>query len=381
MMARPPPITLAPLFPVTTLVCGAAVVVSLSQMMGRSIDLFTIDDRVYWAQPWRLISCAFPHGSPAHLLFNLYWCWTLGAVAEHILGHWRTALLVLIVAAGSSAAEYAFAVGGIGLSGVVYGLFGALWMLQRHVPKLRGIIDKSTIGVFIAWFFICIITTKLGWMNVANFAHGAGLLLGVLMGIAYAGPPWKRALGWTGGIGLTVLFILCGWLWRNQVNLNWKDNLIRRAYTLLDAGRMDEALPLMREAWLADPSDADMAHDYALTSYQRGRTADTIAVLDRYATEHGTNHDLSQSAAVFASLSLPMDRFDSLALADTAVKLDPQSSFAWEVLGAARWRLWDPWGAAEALENAIDADPANQAARSRLHWMRTEGAGSEGGDL
>ena len=92
--------------------------------------------------------------------------------------------IVLLFAAGSSAADYAVSFGGIGLSGVIYGLFGLLWVLSRYNPD-RGAVDPNTDVVFTAWFFLCIVLTYTGSMNVANVAHGAGT--------AWAAP-WSMAI-------------------------------------------------------------------------------------------------------------------------------------------------------------------------------------------
>jgi membrane associated rhomboid family serine protease len=78
---------------------------------------------------WRLVTSILPHGGILHLVFNVYWLWVFGTFVEEVYGHLKTAALVLLFAVGSGAWEFAIAVGGIGLSGVGYGLFGLLWIL------------------------------------------------------------------------------------------------------------------------------------------------------------------------------------------------------------------------------------------------------------
>jgi len=46
-------------------------------------------------------------------------------------------------AVGSSAAEFALFQGGIGLSGVGYGLFGLLWVLSWHASDFAGGVDSQ----------------------------------------------------------------------------------------------------------------------------------------------------------------------------------------------------------------------------------------------
>ena len=44
--------------------------------------------------------------------------------------------------------------------------------------------DQGTVQVFIGWFFLCIALTYANVMLVANIAHGAGFLFGMLYGSA-----------------------------------------------------------------------------------------------------------------------------------------------------------------------------------------------------
>ena len=127
---------------------------------------------------WRLVTCMFPHGGVLHLLFNVYWLWVFGTLIEEVYGHAKTLALIILFAFGSGPLEFAFTVGGIGLSGVVYGLFGLLWVVSRHDDRFHEAVDERTIQLFIIWFFVCIATTWFGIFPVANVAHGAGLVLG-----------------------------------------------------------------------------------------------------------------------------------------------------------------------------------------------------------
>ena len=71
-------------------------------------------------------------------------------------------------------AEQALFYGGVGLSGVVYGLFGLLWVLSRRDSRFRDAMDRQTVQLMVAWFFLCIVLTITGAWKVANVAHGAG---------------------------------------------------------------------------------------------------------------------------------------------------------------------------------------------------------------
>src|SRR5437764_1092788 len=84
---------------------------------------------------WRLLTSIFPHADILHLAFNVYWLWVFGRLVEQVYGHLKTALLIVLFAVGSGSLEFAFARGGVGLSGVGYGFFGLLWILSRFDEK------------------------------------------------------------------------------------------------------------------------------------------------------------------------------------------------------------------------------------------------------
>jgi membrane associated rhomboid family serine protease len=89
-----------------------------------------------------------------------------------VLGPIRTAGLILLFALASSALEFDFSAGGIGLSCVGYGLFGLLWILSSRDERFRDTVAKPTIQLFVVWFFVCIGLTLAKVMPVANIAHG-----------------------------------------------------------------------------------------------------------------------------------------------------------------------------------------------------------------
>ncbi len=208
-MRRPPPIAELINFPVSGGVCLVAIVATLCNFAHYNIEPLTTNYLAFHGEPWRLISSIFPHVSPLHLIFNVYWTWVFGSIVESTYGSLRTALLMALLAAGSSAAEYAFAGGGIGLSGVGYGLFGFLWVLSRYHPELRDAVDKNTVSLFIIWFFICIVLTISGQLPVANVAHGVGCGLGVLFGFAVSGPKRLRLIPRFALPICAVLIVLC----------------------------------------------------------------------------------------------------------------------------------------------------------------------------
>jgi len=149
--------------------------------LGKSHGVLT---DVIAGQIWRLFTPMFLHFSMLHLIFNVYWLWSLGSVLEIRYRSWRFLLLVLSVALVSNLAQ-ALIVGSNfgGMSGVNYGLFGFLLIHSRYHPAPSFTLDKQTVFVMLAWLVVCF-TGKLG--AVANWAHLFGLLTGAGAGFGNA---------------------------------------------------------------------------------------------------------------------------------------------------------------------------------------------------
>lgn len=131
---------------------------------------------------WRLISPIFLHFSLLHLGFNVYMFWMMGGVIERVRGSWRLFLLVLSIGLFSNCVQYVVAGGNFGgLSGVVYGLFGYLWMRSVFLPEDGFYVPQSLVMQMIVWAILGL-TGAVG--NIANGAHFGGLIAGMLIGAA-----------------------------------------------------------------------------------------------------------------------------------------------------------------------------------------------------
>lgn len=133
-------------------------------------------------QVWRLITPIFLHGGPLHLLFNMMWLWDFGLMIEYRKGTLKFVAMVVLIAVVSNFAQYLrsgpwFA----GMSGVNYGLFGYIWMKSRYDPQDSFYINPSSVTLLVLWFLLGF-TGTVG--PIANFAHGGGLLTGIILGLA-----------------------------------------------------------------------------------------------------------------------------------------------------------------------------------------------------
>src|SRR2546423_1456377 len=178
-MRPPPPMTKIANYPIVGGIGILAVAVSLAVWTDRvDISPLVADHHVREGQVWRLFTDIFPHGDFLHLAFNVYWLWVFGSLVEEEFGHVRTLALIVLLAVGSSAPEYALMHGGIGLSGVGYGLFGFLWVLSRRDGRFHGAMDANTVGLFVIWFFLCIALTVAGVWHGGNLPPGPAAELG-----------------------------------------------------------------------------------------------------------------------------------------------------------------------------------------------------------
>jgi membrane associated rhomboid family serine protease len=144
------------------------------------------------AEPWRFLTAAFAHspGQILHILFNMYALWQIGQYLEPMLGRIRFAILYLVSAFGGSVGYLLLAspppspltqagidhsnwvVSMVGASGAVFGLFGALLVLNRHLGRSSG-----------PMFGVLAINAVLGFVvpGIAWQAHLGGLLTGVAL--------------------------------------------------------------------------------------------------------------------------------------------------------------------------------------------------------
>jgi GlpG protein len=154
------------------------------QLMDRLID-------IRQGELWRVITPIFVHYGPWHLAFNMIMFYQLGGLVEDRRGTWRTGLMVLAIAATSNTVQALVppSLGGsplaAGMSGVVYGMFGYIWIKSIYAPEMGFYIGRSTVFILMLWLLLGIsgVLGQMG-MHIANWTHAIGFLVGVA--IAYA---------------------------------------------------------------------------------------------------------------------------------------------------------------------------------------------------
>lgn len=193
-----------------------------------SAAYLTFDFKAIWAylpapeiwrgKVWPLWTSVLLHGGVVHLAFSMCWLWFLGGILEPMLGSFRFALLCVVGAFVSSTAELAASDStGIGMSGLVYALFGFAWASPREA-RIEPLLGKGLVVFSLAWLVLCFVATWADLYSIGNAGHLGGLVCGLLIGLARR-PRW-RVLGATGVIVLCAACVLvlfwCPWspTWR-----------------------------------------------------------------------------------------------------------------------------------------------------------------------
>jgi len=133
----------------------------------------------------KMLSPAILHGGLVHLSFNMLWLWEFGRRIEAVQASWVLLLLIIILALVSNTAQYLYG-GSIyfgGMSGVVYGLFGYIWMWQLFDPA-KGLALPCALVFFL--LLSLVIITALDLDFIADEAHIGGFLAGILYGATVA---------------------------------------------------------------------------------------------------------------------------------------------------------------------------------------------------
>ena len=150
-------------------------------------------------QLWRIITPIFIHFGIIHLVFNMMWLYDLGGIIETKWSSIRLLILVAIIGSISNAAQfvingdfthgiqYANALSG-GMSGVVYGLFGYIWIRSIREPSLGLHLNRQTVIMMLGWLVYCM-TGLMGY--IGNTAHAVGLLVGIGAGLIAARDPHR----------------------------------------------------------------------------------------------------------------------------------------------------------------------------------------------
>lgn len=132
---------------------------------------------------WRVLTPIFLHFGAVHIIFNALWLWFLGTRIESVFGSLALVSLIVVTGVVSNTAQamVSFPIPFGGMSGVVYALFGYLWLVGvvTKIPAFQlppALFPIMVIFMLISWLGV------FDWLaggEVADTAHTVGFFSGL----------------------------------------------------------------------------------------------------------------------------------------------------------------------------------------------------------
>jgi rhomboid protease GluP len=162
------------------------------------------------AQPWRLITAIFLHGSLLHIGFNMWVLMDIAPTIEEMYGSARFLFIFIVTGAFGYVVSATFGNNSVGASGSLLGLIGVLLAitLGRRSASMQQLRSQ-----LISWL-IYIAVLGLIMRGIDNYAHLGGFVSGFALGKVMldrqpADLIERRrafALGWTAGLVVAASF-------------------------------------------------------------------------------------------------------------------------------------------------------------------------------
>jgi len=180
------------------------------------IPLYRLGDSfgpaIYEEHEWfRLVTAMFLHGGLIHIGFNMMALMQFGPALEELYGSARYLFIYVLTGMfGFLVSAWFSPVPSLGASGALLGLVGVMLAITTkrggaYMRDLRSRLITSVVILFVLGF---------SGMGMDNYAHGAGLASGFVLGKVFADRQpvsaterrFAYALGWLGGIVIIVSF-------------------------------------------------------------------------------------------------------------------------------------------------------------------------------
>jgi membrane associated rhomboid family serine protease len=162
---------------------------------------------------YRLLTSAFLHYGPLHLVFNMWALYVVGPPLEAALGRLRYTALYLLSALGGSVLVFLLASLGAataGASGAVFGLFGAAFVVGRRLRvDVRWIVALIVVNLVIT-----VVAPNISWQG-----HLGGLVTGAVVAAAYVYAPPTSRVAVQIGATVAVLAVFTALIWWRTVDL------------------------------------------------------------------------------------------------------------------------------------------------------------------
>jgi len=336
-------------------------------------------------QWWRLLSSAFLHANILHIALNMWAFLNLGILAELLFGRRNFVVLYLFCALGGSIASvwWHAAVVGVGASGAIFGIAGALLpalAFQRN-QRLRAAMRSNLTSI--ALFVFYNLAFGAAASHIDNAAHLGGLVTGALLGALLPSGPMLQSQPAGGGFEAPnvssrpqrtgvlrpyMAFALMGVLLVGGAMLARKHNrgqlALAAAEQSLRAGDQQQAMSNAQRAVREDPNRPD-AH--FLLGYIYLRQNDFDKALQEYRRVIELKPDMADAYSQICVVYLRMRSFDDAAAScQKAVALDPGDPDKQYNLGLAQMARRKFPEAVQAFQVAAQARPNSLDENYRL---------------
>ena len=129
---------------------------------------------------WRLVTAGFLHTNVLHIGLNMFILWLVGSPLEEMLGRGRYLLLYFVsLLAGSAGALLQTPLQTVGASGAIFGLFGALLVLEYFATG--QIVGGQAFGLIVINLVFSFTFSGISWGG-----HIGGLVGGILATLVLA---------------------------------------------------------------------------------------------------------------------------------------------------------------------------------------------------
>jgi membrane associated rhomboid family serine protease len=131
---------------------------------------------------YRLVTSEFIHFGVLHIAFNMYALYLLGSALERYVGTLRFGIIYGISALTASLGALILTPHGLtaGASGAIFGLMGAMLVLERH----RGV---ALLGGSIGGLLVINLLITFGVAGISIGGHIGGLIGGIVTGVVLSG--------------------------------------------------------------------------------------------------------------------------------------------------------------------------------------------------
>ncbi|HLC50404.1 MAG TPA: rhomboid family intramembrane serine protease [Candidatus Nanoarchaeia archaeon] len=169
---------------VTALIVADTLIFLLQMVLGDGFtNSFLLKSSDIYSRPWILVTHMFLHGSPYHLLFNMWGLFMFGPLLEARIGTRRFISFYLATGIIAGFLSSFFYTNALGASGAIMGLVGVIVMLMPELPILLFYVVPAPLWVGGIFFALMDVFGVFFPTGIGSIAHLAGMGLGLLYGL------------------------------------------------------------------------------------------------------------------------------------------------------------------------------------------------------